>query len=180
MRRRTYLSTLAGSGLVVSAGCSTLRGQSASDINADLISTEAHERVNERRKSNDLEALGYDDELEAIARKHSEDMFQRDYFSHEDPEGHKWTKRYKEAGYDCAIDIGGGKTVTGGENIWQISYSGRTFTEVQIAERCVEAWMNSDEHRKNMLQGYWNIEGIGVHVADDGGEVAINVTQNFC
>jgi uncharacterized protein YkwD len=181
VRRRTYLSTVVGCGLVGTAGCSALRDQDAEDLDPATISDQTHQRVNERREGEGLSALSYDEDLEAIARGHSEDMYERDFFSHEDPEGDKWTKRYQEGGYDCKISIGDGKAVTGGENIWQISYSGRTFTEVQLAERCVTAWMESDEHRKNMLQEYWNREGIGVHVAenDDGG-VAVNVTQNFC
>jgi uncharacterized protein YkwD len=181
VRRRTYLATVVGCGVVGTAGCSALRGQDAEDLDPETISDQTHEGVNERRTAEGVSTLAYDEELEAIAEAHSKDMYERDYFSHEDPSGNKWTKRYQEAGYDCKISIGGGKAVTGGENIWQISYSGRQFTEVQIAERCVTAWMESDEHRKNMLQEYWNREGIGVHVgeSDDGG-VAVNVTQNFC
>jgi uncharacterized protein YkwD len=181
MERRSFVATAALGVAGVTSGCSALGDLVGSEpLNAETIAQRTHERVNTRRRTHDRSELGYDEDLEAIAADHSADMAKRDYFSHEDPEGHKWAHRYEEHGYDCRVEVEGTGTVTGGENIYEIAYSDRSFTDDEIAEKCVTGWMNSPEHRENMLQEYWSVEGIGVHIAEADGETAINITQNFC
>lgn len=40
--------------------------------------------------------------------------------------------------------------------------------------------MNSSGHRENILRSYWNTEGVGVAVAEEGGKTRVYATRNFC
>jgi uncharacterized protein YkwD len=181
MDRRKFLAVATVPAVAATAGCSAVQGLlgGGDAPDPDALAAETHDRVNDRRTNHDLDELAYDEDLAAIAEAHSEDMAERGYYDHEDPEGNKWGHRYEEYGYDCAIETDRG-TVTGGENLYQIAYSGRSLSATDVAERAVDGWMNSPEHRKNMLQDYWRREGIGVHAFEQDGEQVINVTQNFC
>src|SRR5439155_14234018 len=55
--------------------------------------------VNEARVENGCVALRVDDKLTAAATQHSDDMSERDYFSHTTPEGVSFDKRIENAGY---------------------------------------------------------------------------------
>ena len=59
---------------------------------------EIHRLVNIERINHNLEPLEYDDGLAMIAKRHSQDMNNRGYFSHETPEGKTPTDRSDEFG----------------------------------------------------------------------------------
>ncbi len=152
-----------------------------------LVEQYVHEGINEERTARGLEALEFDEDLQEIARGHSEDMAERGYFSHTDPEGNAFADRYAEHGYECRAYTDGGTYYIGGENI-AYTYvdqpvqtdSGDVVehtTERELADGLVEQWMNSDEHRENILADHWNNEGIGIAVTDDD---RVYATQNFC
>lgn len=152
-----------------------------------LVEQYIHEGINEERTARGLEALEFDEDLQEIARGHSEDMAERGYFSHEDPEGNTFADRYAEHGYECRAYTDGGAYYTGGENIayTYVDQPVRTdsgdvvehTTERELADGLVEQWMNSDGHRENILADHWNTEGIGIAVTDDD---RVYATQNFC
>ncbi|MHC3439583.1 CAP domain-containing protein [Natrialbaceae archaeon A-gly3] len=152
-----------------------------------LVERYVHEAVNEERTDRGLEALAFDDELREIARAHSEDMAERGYFAHDDPEGNSFADRYEEHGYECRAYTDDGYYYTGGENIAYTYFdqpvrtsSGEIVehtTERELANGIVDQWMNSDGHRENILAEYWNNEGIGIAVTDDN---RVYATQNFC
>lgn len=141
-----------------------------------------HEAVNDERTARGLEPLSFDTELRDIARSHSEDMAERGYFSHVDPEGNDFADRYDAAGYECNAN-----GYAGGENLAQTWYDTRVATgdgdvvryetERELADGIVTQWMNSPGHRENLLASQWENEGIGVAVTDDN---RVYVTQNFC
>lgn len=135
-----------------------------------------HERVNEARTERGLDALSFDVDLREIARNHSADMAERDYFSHTSPEGEGLQDRYDRFGYDCRVPAGAFRYKGGGENLFTIG-SAASLSNEALADRAVEGWLNSPAHRENLLDGDWRREGVGVATASDG---AIYVTQNFC
>ncbi len=146
-----------------------------------------HALINKERQKHGLSRLAWDDRLGRIARGHSRDMAERNYFSHDSPEGHDFSYRYSRGGYTCAVR-GQGVIYTGGENIFQNNLSNSITTvngvayydwnsEEEIAETTVEGWMNSTGHRKNILMPLWLRQGIGVFIAPDG---KVYITQNFC
>lgn len=149
-------------------------------ISEPALEQAVHERINDRRRARGLSTLGFDDALQSIADYHSADMAQKNYFSHDSPTGETMEDRYDAFGYDCRVDAGGNRYLTGAENIYKTSYSGQYYSVEEIADNVVNGWMNSTGHRKNIVTSEWNNEGIGVEIIEEHGETRIYVTQNFC
>jgi uncharacterized protein YkwD len=147
-----------------------------------------HDLINRERQKHGLSPLVWNDTLSIIARKHSQDMARRNYFSHDTPEGHDFSYRYGQAGYSCAVRGQGNIYYIGAENIFQNNLYDRVVfvdgvvhydwnSEGKIAKTTVRGWMDSKGHRKNILTPHWRSEGIGVAIAPDG---KVYITQNFC
>ncbi|WP_101295090.1 CAP domain-containing protein [Halegenticoccus soli] len=158
-------------------------------VNRTALEYAIHAEVNDRRTERGLDPVAFDPELREVARYHSEDMAERGYFAHVSPEGEDLSDRYEKFGYECRVRVSGLKYATGGENIAK-NYRGapvatdggveRYETEEELAAAIVEGWMNSPSHRENLLQPYWENEGIGVAVTTEDGRTAVYATQNFC
>ncbi|WP_150242028.1 CAP domain-containing protein [Nocardiopsis quinghaiensis] len=88
--------------------------------------------VNNERAEAGCGPLSVDSQLTAAAQEHSEDMDRRDYMSHENPEGEGPGDRARRHGYDA----------WGAENVAK----GQTSPE-----QVMDAWMNSEGHRRNIL-----------------------------
>ena len=152
------------------------------------IAQHTHDKINRERITLGLKMLKYDQHLAEIARQHSEDMVENDYFAHKSPQGEDFGDRYRRSGYDCAKREGN-TIYRGAENIYQGSKFGTStylngrlidrewFHDDDIAEKAVQGWMSSPDHRKNIVNPRYTLEGIGV-VEDSEGRMLI--TQNFC
>jgi uncharacterized protein YkwD len=106
--------------------------------------------------------LVMDPVLRCSARLHSLDMFERDYFSHDNLDGLDPFDRMQEAGFE-------GQRM--GENIAQ---GQQTPEEVMIA------WMESDGHCSNIMLPQYTLIGIGFDPgAQQRGGKANYWTQNF-
>jgi len=158
------------------------------DIRIAELEKYIHDLINRERKKRGLSQLAFNESLNRIARRHSEDMAERNYFSHNSPEGHSFSYRYKQAGYVCKIRDKEASYLAGAENIYQNNLYNRVkivngirFYDWNlpetIAETTVEGWMESPGHRKNILMPSWQSEGIGVAVSSDG---KVYITHNFC
>ncbi|MEV0680424.1 CAP domain-containing protein [Actinosynnema sp. NPDC050436] len=110
--------------------------------------------VNEARGAAGCGPVQVDARATKAAQGHSDDMSARDYFSHDTPEGVDFAQRMRAAGHPSP----------GGENI---AKGQRT------PESVMKAWMNSDGHRRNILN--CGFTAIGVGLAVDGWYW----TQNF-
>mgnify|MGYP000601518419 CR=1 FL=1 len=165
-------------------------GTATAEIDVTLIERAIHDRVNEIRRDRGLSTLAADEDLAAIATYYSRRMAAEEFFSHTGPDGQTLLDRYDRFGYDCQVDTGGRRYVTGGENLAYtyaytpvrteggvVSYGGN---ETRIARGIVEGWMNSPGHRENLLRPYWNREGIGVVLDPEDGKTQVVATQNFC
>ncbi len=126
-----------------------------------------HEKINAERAKAGLPALQWDAALAAIARRHSEDMAVRNFFSHVNPDGKRSFDRARDAGYFCPTGLG--------ENI-QYNYNSRPQTPEEVASIAVDWWMNSEGHRNNILRAKYHNEGIGVAKAAN----KYYLTQVFC
>jgi uncharacterized protein YkwD len=156
-------------------------------ISALDLEKRIHATINRERTAHGLPPLDWDETLSRVARSHSKDMADRDYFSHESPEGRGFSYRYRQQGYTCALRIGNA-IHTGAENIALVGLY-RSITTIngvayydwntaeQIAITTVQGWMNSPGHRKNILAPYWQNQGIGVFLSTDD---KVYITQNFC
>lgn len=99
--------------------------------------------VNEARVDAGCGALTADPALAAVARAHSADMRDRDYFSHTSPEGLSPFDRAEQAGIDYSR----------AENI--------AFGQAD-ATAVMEAWLKSPGHRANILDCQLTKLGVGV------------------
>ncbi len=166
----------------------SLSGRQA--IDPAVLARRIHELVNVERVRFGLQPLAWQPGLAAVATGHSKDMANRDYFSHQSPDGGTFLTRYSAGGFRCQVPIEGNRFATGGENIAQThTYAGfrvapngqrtpvgwRTVDE--IANRVVQGWMDSPGHRDNILRAYWRTEAIGVAIDSQG---RVFVTENFC
>ena len=136
------------------------------------ITTKVHELINEERASHGLRSLSWNAKLAQASLNHSTDMAKREYFEHDSPEGHDFSWRYSQVGFNCAVTQGN-LIYGGGENIM---YLDGYYGVDTIASETVEGWMNSPGHRANILTSYFQSEGIGVGISYN----EVYVTQNFC
>ena len=110
--------------------------------------------LNKERKQRGLGKLDRQNELDRASREHSEHMVNRGCFAHECPGEPNLLQRLVNAGYLSGL---GNLLRWGyGENIaWG---GGSLGTPKSI----VRAWMNSDGHRANILNGQFEQIGVGL------------------
>ncbi|MCH5211958.1 MAG: hypothetical protein J1G06_03005 [Oscillospiraceae bacterium] len=126
--------------------------------NASAMEIEVFNLVNKVRAEYGLNALTWADDLANVARAHSRDMINRNYFSHNDPDGNSPFDRLRKNGISYR---------TAAENI---AYGQRTPQAV------MDAWMNSSGHRANILNANVKEIGVGAATASNG---TIYWTQMF-
>jgi uncharacterized protein YkwD len=99
--------------------------------------------MNDHRESIGLSALVWDSRVAAVATAHSQDMEDRDFFSHTNPDGEDPGDRLADA--DIALRAWG-------ENIaWGYS----------TGSSVLSAWLASEGHRENIENGYFTHHGVG-------------------
>ena len=99
--------------------------------------------VNQERRKHGLAPLRLSSALNNSARAKARDMAKYDYFNHDTPHGRWYAFIYKYAG---------DRWRTIGENIAR---------DQDTAEQVFEEWMNSPEHRANILAEKYRVLGIG-------------------
>jgi len=108
-------------------------------------------------------ALNWDDQLATIGRDDCVDMATQGFFDHINPDGETPADRAVRHGYQVEKDFGTYIREGVGENIVMLSnYSG---TPDEIARFIVDAWMNSPEHRANIVDSEdqkFTVIGVGV------------------
>lgn len=117
----------------------------------------AIELMNADRIANGLPTLKVNSNLVGLAERYAQDMINRNFFSHYDPEGRSPFDRMRQAGISYR---------SAGENL-AINRS------VEAAEK---AFMNSSGHRANILNANFTEIGIGVKYSPGG---SVYVVQEF-
>jgi uncharacterized protein YkwD len=117
--------------------------------------------VNDERAKVGCAPVAVEAHLTAAARQHSLDMAQRNYFSHDTPEGVKAATRMTNAGYQWSM---------AGENI---AAGQRTPADV------MKSWMNSAGHRANILNCAYKHLGVGFANGVSGSAYPTYWTQDF-
>jgi uncharacterized protein YkwD len=105
--------------------------------------------VNQERAKAGCSPLKEDSSLDSLAQNFSDEMAARGFFDHTDPDGKTPWDRADAAGV----------TKLGGENI------ARGQANPQAV---MEAWMNSEGHRANILNCDYTRLGVGVHYGTGG------------
>ncbi|MDR3209682.1 MAG: CAP domain-containing protein [Oscillospiraceae bacterium] len=116
------------------------------------------ELTNAFRAFNGLAPLTWNDQLAKAARAHSEDMAVKGYFDHDSPDGRGLRERLDAVGY---------RWYTAGENI---------IAGYSNGVSAVDGWINSEEHRENMLKRGFEEIGVGWVIGGDYGKYG---TQDF-
>jgi uncharacterized protein YkwD len=100
--------------------------------------------------------------LRCSARLHSLDMYERDFFDHNNPDGVDPFTRMDEAGFEGG---GGGENIAGGQS---------------SPEQVMQSWMDSDGHCANIMRAAFDTIGIGYHPGAGRFGIGSNFwTQNF-
>ena len=167
----------------------SIPSSNSEQLNGTRIEYLVHQGINERRAAHGESNLSFDTGLRSIARYHSADMANRSYFAHTGPNGETVTDRYEKFDYQCRVSMDGLRYATGGENILYTYYDApvkmenRTVeydTQKELARGIVNGWMNSTEHRENLLKPYWENEGIGIYIEEVDGRTRVYASQEFC
>ncbi len=142
-------------------------------MSAEEIAFDIHYEVNEVRKLHGLKPLSWSSTITEIAKKHSQDMNERNYLSHISPDGEDVADRYEQANFVCKKELSNGDILKGGENLAEISYPDDL---TGMGSRIVQSWMDSPSHKQNLLFKEYGREGIGVVISGE----TLYITQNFC
>ena len=112
-------------------------------IERTTLIAELLREVNVQRELSGKPPLRLDNQLTAAAQKHAKNMSKIFFFDHLSPDGRGVVERVTEEGYPwraIAENIGAG---------------------LSFPKSMVKAWMNSRDHRDNLLSGEFNDVGIG-------------------
>jgi uncharacterized protein YkwD len=131
------------------------RGEArTADANRERAATIEHavlSLTNDVRTGRRLPPLDPSDALAAVARRHSQDMLNRGYFDHCTPEGLHSSDRIARGGLDFDAT---------GENIYMVRNT--TAGPADLASAMVKGWMNSRDHRANILTPDYRVVGVGI------------------
>lgn len=103
------------------------------------------DRVNDYRESIGCPRLIIDLRAQSVAQNHSEDMDERRYVAHVNPDGESYTDRLRHAGLSFSI---------AGENLAQTAEGG---------EAVLQLWLASPPHRVNIQNCAFLRHGVGHH-----------------
>lgn len=107
--------------------------------------------INQIRHQHGLGSVHSDNSLRKAAQGHSDDMVQRDYFSHDSPSGSSIQTRIGGSGY-----LRGASSYLYGEIIGGGTSHGGSAAAVAVA------WMHSAPHRAAILTARFHDLGVGV------------------
>lgn len=126
--------------------------------NGDLTTDELEvfNLINAKRTANGLSPLNIDNELQNVARVKAKDMVDNNYFSHNSPTYGTPFNMMKNFGITYK---------TAGENI-----AGNSSNQ-----GAVEAWMNSEGHRANILNSSYNYTGVAVVKSTKYGKIYVQM-----
>lgn len=125
--------------------------------------------TNEERQKHNVPTLVWDDRLAAIAREHSCDMAEKNFFDHTNLAGEDHDARAARHGYPLEKDLGNGYYAVGiAENIGTMPIGNVigigivTEQEESVARALVKSWMESPGHRANILEAQYSHLGVGI------------------
>ena len=112
------------------------------DMDAEVCAV--FQLVNQERVSRSLAPYAWNSRLAIASQRHAEDMVAQNYFSHTSLDGRNFGDRAEDADYEGSPR---GENIAAGQS---------------SAEAVMDAWMNSDGHRSNILSTGSNEIGIGL------------------
>lgn len=122
-------------------------------VSTSSLEKEVFRLINYEREKRGLAPLAWNDKAAKAARLHSKNMAEQNFFSHRGRDGSMVSDRAGRFGV---------RWESIGENIVYF----RGFDDP--ARFAADTWMDSSEHKKNILNKRWQETGIGAIVAPDG------------
>lgn len=130
-------------------------------IRTEISVAELLAQTNKNRAENGLAPVQLNDELSSAASQKASDMFAKNYWAHNSPEGTTPWVFVKSAGYDYLY---------AGENL------ARGFT---TSSDVIDAWMASTGHRENMLSPNYRDIGFAIVPGTLTGDDTVLVVEMF-
>lgn len=147
-------------------GCDDARAEPAADLRRAERATLC--LLNAERRARGLGRLSAEPALRRAAVRHSQDMVERGFFEHENPDGLGPHERIVRAGYELRST--GFST---GENL------GTAQPGADTPAAIVQGWMRSRGHRRNILRPGFEEIGIGIVPRYEGGGPGATYTTTF-
>ncbi|WP_299486859.1 CAP domain-containing protein [Acaryochloris sp. IP29b_bin.137] len=122
----------------------TLAAQSSSIAQMEA---QVWQQINQRRQLHGLPPLKLNRQLSLVARSHSQQMADYNFYSHIDPQGRNHRRRVEASGLRAYVI---------GENLMKCI---RSRDPVGLS---VQSWMDSPAHRKNILLSGMQETGVGI------------------
>lgn len=117
---------------------------------------EVFELINQKRIAEGLDTLKIDDDLQNVCRLKAQEMVEKNYFSHTSPT------------YGSTFEMIKNNQITykvAGENIAGNSENARA----------VDAWMNSENHKANIINRSYNYTGVAVVDSPKYGKIYVQI-----
>lgn len=191
LRSATAAAALLGA-LLVLAGCAPLGRAGAGTDEApvevtaatddaapvlDSLAVLVHREGNRARRAARLRPLRWSEPEARLAQAHADDMAERGYFDHVNPQGDDATGRGARLGMVCQRLVGTTLLSGFGENLYatgafdayrvvrqglrsRVEYDWKQPED--LAREAVRAWLDSPGHRANLLNGQYRRRGVGV------------------
>lgn len=149
------------------------------NLDEQKVLAELYTMTNINRGDNNIDTLDLNQSLENVAQYKASNMKQKDYVSHVSPSGSNLTDRLDRFGLKCNQS---------GENIGQLYYKREIdvnyadenvnyTTEKELASGINKQFMNSNQHKSNIISREYDDYGIGMSITENG---KVYVTQVFC
>lgn len=144
------------------------------EIEADEIEDELLILINDRRNEERVTRLTVNEGLQAQADRHTDLMVEHGELAH------------TVAGSTASQRLSAASCEAGSENVAGSEIRERMLVDDDeiytddpdaVARTLFLSWINSEEHRENMLAGRWTLTGLSVDIHENG---TVYASQNFC
>lgn len=148
----------------------------ANEFNESKVIELTYDKLNEERTREGLTNLDSSNEIEIVAEYKTTNMIEQDYISHTSPSGEDVRTRFDKHDVRCEVV---------GENLAKTFYDKKVNTEdgtavyksmEELSSGIVTQFMNSPEHKDNLLDENWNIHGLNIQINEN----EVYVTHKFC
>lgn len=143
----TALSSFSAGAVSTDSGAVSVNDQSVSVTNLAVYAERVAYLINKERSARGLNELAMFQQLDNLADIRSGEIVS--YFDHHRPDGSPFYTVLLEAGF---TNFGAGENIAFGQ---------------KDPEEVVEAWMNSEGHRKNIMNSEYKYIGVGVRYANN-------------
>lgn len=151
-------------------------------INSQTIENKILQELNEYRVSNNINEFSTIPHLKQEARIHSLDMNERDFYSHENPDGQSPKDRIGDLDY-CFTYSENIHRLYIGEKLELFSDGeGTVITNMeQLSEIVVDDWLASPSHKENIDDESLDKSGVGVYIDEvENGSLIVYITHKMC